>query len=254
MAVTTNLIITPPVPKRSIFLAGLAFLILLALLAWRWFIPRLPTATPQEMGLDWQECPANGGWISACFDPETYQPDAGERARHGQRIDMQNFRLEIGPDVYWTRSLDFVFMYEIFVLYRNGWPAGVLAGEFGGHSPNIGLDEIGGKPVWEFAWSTMNHRTAVILYDGRDLRRSYGLERAYAPAELNGRLVFVGEKDGEYFIVYDGVRLTPSFDQIVVAYCCEAVLYSPRAGQGKYLFYGTRRGQAAWVQISAAGR
>jgi len=139
------------------------------------------------------------------------------------------------------------FLLERYTLYMNGDPVKTLWGEFTAFSPNISLQDLNGKVVWEFA----DHKRAAIVYDGKDLRRLYGLDKAYKPYALSGKLIFVGEKDGKFFVVYDGVRVGPNFDRITVAYCCEAVLYSVRAGQGRYLFQGIREGQPYLVEIVA---
>jgi hypothetical protein len=56
---------------------------------------------------------------------------------------------------------------------------------------------------------------------------------------------------GIQLTIGDDVYLVDVNESIVVAYCCEAVLYSVRAGQGRYWFLGTRGGQPYLVEIAA---
>jgi len=152
----------------------------------------------------------------------------------------------IGQDIYRTDFNKSLFPTQRYTLYRNGKPVKTLRGEFGGHSPNISLQSLGGEAVWEFA----DHNQATIVYDGQDIRHLYGLDNAYRPYSLADKLMFIGQKGGEYFVVYDGLRIGPDFDEVVIAYCCEMVLYSVHFGQGRYLFLGTREGQYYLVEIT----
>jgi hypothetical protein len=63
---------------------------------------------------------------------------------------------------------------------------------------------------------------------------------------LDGKLIFIGEKDDASFVVYDGEQIGPTFDEITIGYCCEIALYAPRFGEGRYGFWG-RRGGSSWV-------
>ena len=64
------------------------------------------------------------------------------------------------------------------------------------------------------------------MYDGVDLRAAYGFEAVYAPYAMRDKLIFVARQDDQYFVVYDGRRLGPVFDRILIAYCCEPAAYS----------------------------
>ncbi len=236
--------------------ASIAILILvLWIVTWRWapvLLARLPLSTAEELELTWQECRLNdgyGGWqqASQCFGhPEPMVGDEG-KVRHGKRMDMEHFRLETGQDTYETNRIASLLFYDLYALTKNSWPISLLAGEFLVHSPNIGLYEIGGKIAWEFA----DDNTATIIYDGQDVRRTYGIDKAYRPYRVGDGLISIGQKGGRYFVVYNGKKLTPEFDEVVIAYCCEAVMYSPQGRQGIYLFNGTRDGQNYLIEIKA---
>jgi hypothetical protein len=104
--------------------------------------------------------------------------------------------------------------------------------------------------VWEFC----GERVQTITYDGKDLRTQFGLDAAYRPYELDGKLISIGEKDDAYFIVYDGEQVGPPFDLIVMSYCCEIALYAPRFGEGRYGFWGQRGGRSYVVEIIPTGQ
>jgi len=138
--------------------------------------------------------------------------------------------------------------WDPYVLLKNGWPAGLLFGEFVTYDPDLSLQEIAGQPTWEFA----DARQATVIYGGRDLRRVYGLQATYAPYELEGRLTFIGKRGGRYVLVYDGRQVGPAFDDVTIAYCCEIMLYSAAGGEGRYRFWGERDGQRYVVEVAAA--
>ena len=72
--------------------------------------------------------------------------------------------------------------------------------------------------------------------------------------ELDGKLIFIGEKDGAYFVVYDGEQVGPPFDLIVIGYCCEIALYAPRFGEERYMFWGQRESSSYVVEITSIGQ
>ena len=125
----------------------------------------------------------------------------------------------------------FVDFYQVQVIDRaSGFP------------PALSLRLVGGQVAWAFS----GERVQTIAYGGRDLRAQYGLDAAYAPYELAGKLIFVGKKDETAFVVYDGERLGLPFDEIFTAHCCEIGLYAPFGDEGRYGFWG-RRGNRTWV-------
>lgn len=237
--------------KRTAFL--LLMLLAIVALAWRSYAQRQPRrlalATPEQVGLLWQECAVSGfdyAWRDAerCFGHPMPLWTETDAANFGERVDLENWRLAVDGHTYHTEVSHLVTQ-SCYTLYRDGVRLHTLCGEFSVHSPNISLQNIGGKVAWEFA----DGHTDTILYDGQDLRRVYGLDGAYRPYGLEGKLIFVGKKDGQFFLVYDGVRVEPAFDEIAIAYCCEPVLWSVQFGQGRYLFWGERNGQWYVVEV-----
>ena len=217
----------------------------------------LRSATPDAVGLTWRECALSGGYdpqdARQCFDqsaPSWYK-DEREAGNFGKRLANDNFQLTIGADTYRTTSLDGLLPnQECHTLWRGETALKTLCGQFTSHSTNILLQNIDGKAAWEFA----DHRLDTVIYDGRDLRDRFQIDAAYRPYQLQNQLIFVGKKDGKYFVVYDGQRVGPDFDEIVIAYCCEPVLWSVQYGQGRYVFWGSRNGQQYVVEVSALRR
>ena len=212
----------------------------------------LPESTPEEVGLRWQECKLSNGygtWRQAeeCFGQAAPIQNGEENNAHAERVGMDNFRLQIGSDTYETGNAGRIFGVEVFVLSRNGFLLSIQAGIFTAHSPNIGLSEIGGKAAWEFA----DQHKAALIFDGQDVRRTLGVNKAQRPYRLGDKLIFIAQKNRKYFVVYDGKKIGPEFDEVIIAYCCEAVLYSPQGRPGVYLFNGSRNGQNYLVEISA---
>lgn len=215
----------------------------------------LPPSAPTEMGLHWQECPSIKGSESAGFNWKEVEPCFGhampywndeEKANFGTLVSMENLRLTIGNDVYETMLSDRAFFQEKYTLFKNEKNIRSLSGTFTTFSPNRTLQNVGGKAVWEFS----DGNTATIISDGADVRELYGIERAYRPYGINGKLIFIGEKDRKYFVVYNGHKVGPSFDKVMFAYCCEPVLWSVNFGQGRYLFWGLKNDKWVAVEIS----
>jgi hypothetical protein len=229
----------------------------------------LKAADPEDVGLTWQECaisqgpdwnqaeacfsyPMSSCWIQAeaCFGHPMPLWNESEKANFGSYLgDMESLQLTIGQDIYRVSLTAKLFMKAKYTLYKNGHAIRSLYGEFGAHSPNISLQNIGGKAAWEFS----DGKIATIIYDRLDVRQVYGLDRAYGPYGLAGKLIFIGERNGKYFVVYDGWKVGPDFDKIAIVYCCDVALCSIHYGQGKYLFWGFRNGQWHAVEIALRG-
>jgi hypothetical protein len=209
----------------------------------------LQVVEPNSVGLNWQECSLSTTQYSsedvqACFGHSLPLSDGSETVNYGKRIDMQNLQLVVGDDTYHTSVWDDL---EIYTLYHNGFPLKRLFGEFTAHSPNISLQNIYGSIAWEF---DDGYRATVVI-NGQDVRRQYGLDKAFRPYGIGGKLIFTAQKGEDYFIIFDGQRLGPTFDRILVAHCCEAMMYSVRCGRGRYLFVAIQAGASTLVEISA---
>ena len=211
----------------------------------------LKSTEPAAVGLTWQECGLAQGDspqdVQTCFGHPVPRLTESEKVNFGTRFDMDNLQLSIGQDTYLAKLTNNLWMnLELYTLYKNGDAVKTLYGQFTAYSPNQSLQSIAGKAAWEFA----SEQTTTIIYDGVDLRNLYGLTQAYRPFGLGDKLIFIGQRGDRYFVVYDGWQVGPEFDQIVIAYCCEAVLWSVSAGDGHYWFWGTRNGQKYLVEIA----
>ncbi len=203
-----------------------------------------------ERGLIWRECEvseeAYTDWrqAEACFGQAPPSWSEEDEQRFGTRT-SRGLRLAVGDDVYEVRDHD-LNVIRWSTLTKNGWPVHVLPGGALVHPANISLQTVSGKVAWEFAGELQK----TVIYGGKNVRALYGLEAAYRPYGIDGKLIFVGERDGASFIVIDGKQMGPEFDEIIVAYCCEPVLYSVRLGGGRYAFWGTRRDRHYVVELS----
>lgn len=238
--------------KRSVLLLAVTLLAILgqASCASRQSLG-LEIANPEDIGVTWQECTISQGfdWQQAesCFGHSMPLWDESEKGNFRCRLDdMESLQLTIGQDIYRASLSGGLFPKEKYTLYKNDQAIQSLYGEFAAYSPNVSLQNIGGKAAWEFS----DGNTATIIYDGSDVRQLYNLDKAYRPYGLDGKLIFIGQKGGRYFVVYDGWKVGPDFDEIVIAYCCEPVLWSVQYGQGKYVFWGSRDGQWYVVEIA----
>ncbi|HOG48233.1 MAG TPA: hypothetical protein PLJ35_19840 [Anaerolineae bacterium] len=174
-----------------------------------------------------------------------------DRAKWGANTE-HGHRLEIGADVYETREASGLF-WNTYTLYKSGRAIATLRGvrdSFDGRSPDLSLTNIGGKAAWAFYDHVRDQ--ATIVHDGQDVRTLYGLDRAIAPYEIDGKLIFLGNRAGRSFVVYDGRRVGADWPgHLSLALCCEGVLYNPRSGGGRYMFWGGQDGAAVCVEMAA---
>jgi hypothetical protein len=127
-------------------------------------------------------------------------------------------------------------------LIKNGEVILKIIPGFVASDPNRNFWNIGGKLVWE-----LSGYRPVIVVDGVNFNEKYQLEESYFPYEINGKLIYIAEKNGKQHIVYDDKVLGPEFDQIYKAYCCGMI--SVYYGHGQYWFVGRRAGTRFIVLI-----
>jgi hypothetical protein len=238
--------------KKKFFLTFIGVVVLL-ILGSLLFREKLPVSTPEAADVVWQEClltEGYGNWRQAqeCFGLPEPTGEREDGINYSKRVGMENFQLNIGEDVYQTHRMGSFFSFEVYSLSRNQWPISIQLGEFIAHSPNIGLDDVAGKAAWEFV--TLDKPT--IIYNERNLRQRYNLDQAFSPYSLNGKLVFLGQQTDRFFVVFDGKRLSPDYEDVIHAYCCEAVMYSPVGRQGAYLFNARRNGMSYLVMLTSS--
>ncbi|MFP4346424.1 MAG: hypothetical protein ACLFU8_17195, partial [Anaerolineales bacterium] len=137
----------------------------------------------------------------------------------------------MGGDRYEAVLVEDDWPREAYALRRNGITLATLDGTSGASYPNVSLQHLAGHVVWEFS----NMETQTLLVDGEDVREIYGLDAAFRPYELGGKLIFVGQRGLRRFIVYDGQQLGPTCEGIAVAHCCEGTLTSVQSGSGRYV-------------------
>jgi hypothetical protein len=214
-------------------------------------------STPEDAGLVWRECELTQSLYSnasdilqlanECFNQPEVSYDGDKVYTDVKHIGMWDFELIRNQDFYHTKYSGNSLGKETFILYKNDQAISRLSGKFTGYSPNLGLFNIGGKVAWEFADGDL----ATIIYDGQDVRDRYSLDQAFRPYSLDNKLIFIGQNDAKYFVIYDRIKFLPEFDAIRIAYCCEGILYSVVGIQGRYIFLGTRNDQEYLVQIEA---
>ncbi|TRZ77609.1 hypothetical protein D4R87_02395 [bacterium] len=100
-----------------------------------------------------------------------------------------------------------------------------LRGEEVVETPNHGTYFVNGKIAWEFDNKHQGGKTdnSTIIYDGKDLRKEFNIDAAYHLNSIDGKLVFIGEKDNQYFIVYDGKKVDFDLGEINLGFCCSNI-------------------------------
>lgn len=206
----------------------------------------------EAAGLRWRECPLQPDveeWrqAEACFGHAAPAWDDADRAHAGEPT-AHGYRLAVGPDVDETRAHTTpIPNLSVYAFSVNGRLRKLFLGRFTTYSPDLGLADLAGRAAWTFD----DGRLATVVYDGVDLRTANGFEAVYAPYALRNKLIFVARQDDQYFVVYDGRRLGPVFDHILIAYCCEPAAYSVRGAGGRYTLWGVRDSIRYMVEISA---
>lgn len=215
----------------------------------------LPTIVPSEQPLDtggllWRECAVSDlDWKQAKACLGDVQPGFVGEGTVGTRLENGEWMLRVDgvldgiaySAVYETRTWEWFGLLSAS-LYKNGHRVHTFLDRASAFSPALSLRLVDDQVAWAFS----GERVQTIAYGGRDVRAQYGLDAAYAPHEIAGKLIFVGKKDDAAFIVYDGERIGPIFDEIITAHCCEIGLYAPFGGEGRYGIWG-RRGGHTWV-------
>jgi len=206
------------------------------------------------INLVWQECEVEDpepSWRQAeqCFGyHHSVKLTPEEKRKYASGEPYTELQLLIGADKYSLKAVAGSYPQQRYTLYKNTMPVYSLEGMAGAFSPNVSLQNITGKTVWEYvAWEDIpGAKIATIIYDGVDLRDMYALDAAYRPYNMANQLLFVGQVGQEYFVMYAGEQLGASFDEILIAYCCEPAAYSVHMGGGHYVFWG-RRGEELYV-------
>jgi hypothetical protein len=218
----------------------------------------LPTVEPAEQvlasGLRWRECRVSSlDWRQAEACLGYTHGDLKESDGAGVRLENGEWRLRVdgvAKDVaystlYETRTVEWLGLLSAS-LYRDGRRVHTFIDRASGFSPHLSLRLVGDQVAWAFS----GERVHTVAYGGRDLRVQYDLDAVYAPYELDGKLIVIGKRDGLAYVLYDDERIGPSFENIITAYCCEAGLYAPFAGEGWYGFWGERDGGQWVVEIA----
>jgi hypothetical protein len=214
-----------------------------------------PIVTKRVGDLIWQECeisqavyegksPSSGcvrRWRNSVLSNSSDQRSLGKHD-----LSTDSIELQIGKDLYKTAPSQ---VNANYVFTRNGEPIAQLASEFVTFSPNRSLQNIGGQAVWEFAGEP---ETFAVLVEEKDMRSPSQVQKAFEPYGIRNKLIFVGQKDDRFFVMYDGQKISDEFEEVFIAYCCEPVAYSIQQGNGAYLFQGKRDGKYYLVKISAA--
>lgn len=209
---------------------------------------RLASTTVAAVGLEWRECPAADDVTVACGEPFPFLwPDP---ALPSAWLDWKARDLRLttaGRDYRVIRWPAWTGCYSVIGMSQR---PSVLCG---GDSElqwdvNIGIQSFHAGP----AIVIRDGKLATVLWNGEDLRKTYGIDAAFEPAEIGGRLVFIGRQANRYFVVFDGKRVGPDFEDIRLGICCEAASSRPRASGEAYSFYGSRQGREVKVLIRAA--
>ena len=227
-----------------------------------------PTSTPLpaiepveqvlEAGLRWRECAVSSlDWrqAEACLG-YTRAELSSDPAAAGARLDNGEWRLQVDgvargvaySAVYETRTVEWLGLLSAS-LYKDGRRVHTFFDRASGFPPHLSLRLIDGQVAWAFS----GDRVHTVAYGGRDLRAAYDLDAVYAPAELDGALIAIGQEGDPSFVVYDGERIGPLFEEIPTGHCCEIGLYAPFAGEERYGFWGKRGDDWAVVEITPAG-
>ncbi|MEJ2596692.1 MAG: hypothetical protein P8Z00_00085 [Anaerolineales bacterium] len=79
-----------------------------------------------------------------------------------------------------------------------------------------------------------------------------GLVGLAQPYQMDGKLISIGKLGVKYFLMVDGRRVGPVFDDILVGENDEYVPFSVNYGHGRYVFRGARHGAYYLVEVSSS--
>lgn len=214
-------------------------------------VPQKTERIYQDVGLLWQECNLSfKDWQSGeeCLGISLPKTSEAEKGFFGEQNDgIGPITQTIGNDSYESMFISENSGQLDYALLKNSEVITTITGTIEGYDPNQSLINFNGEILWEFA--NYNHET--VIYDGRDFRNEYGLDAVYRPYIIGRKLIFVARQGRKYYVIYDGQKIGPDFDEISIAYCCEPAMYSISRINGQYWFWGNRNGQNYIVMISA---
>lgn len=209
---------------------------------------RLASTTVAAVGLEWRECPAADDVTVACGEPFSLAGADPALASKWLAGDARDLRLKsAGRDYRVIRWPAWTGCYS--VIGMTDGPSTLCGGDNTLRwAASVGIQSFHAGP----AIVIRDGNLATVLWNGQDLRKAYGIDAAYEPAELGGRLVFIGRKANRYFVVFDGKRVGPDFETMRLGTCCMEAIYRPQSGEDGYRFYGTRQWRDVQVVIRAA--
>jgi len=215
-----------------------------------------PVTLDMENGLTWTECvlpyrdysyvTPDMELIVNCLNMEFPSLGNYDEKIFGEAIEGvgggDNYRLVIGSDVYETRHTQIDITTYNYELLKNGTLIAQTEAQYFTSAPNRSLGNIGGKAVWEIL-----AEPPAIIVEGDNFNESYQLEGSFFPYEIQGKLLYIAQKNEKFRIIYDEEAIGPEFDEISMRYCCAEMSVS--YGQGQYWFLGRREGTQFVIAI-----
>lgn len=152
-----------------------------------------------------------------------------------------------GKDLYTVGNVPGSDIYSIF---KNDDEIFSQPMDFGANGPVSEAVMIGGSPSFTYIdLKGRNHEGDPIglyeniWYNGETFNEKYGVDISSHPFSYNGKIGFVGQKDGKIFLFFNGQPVSEGFDEVITHSCCMIKAYPIEVDEDGTLFFMAKRGE-----------
>jgi hypothetical protein len=125
--------------------------------------------------------------------------------------------------------------------------------EYGADGPIFQAASIMDSPVFvyrQLVENTEEEEPAIRImtwYKGEALNEKYDLDDTSLPFEFENKLGFVGTKEGQSAIYFDGQKVSGDFDEVRTISCCAIFAYPVKLDSNGVLQFLGRRGEEYYI-------
>lgn len=140
-------------------------------------------------------------------------------------------------------------------IYQKNESVHSFVSEYLTYDPLISVRVIENLYTVEYVQSTLEGKNMEqkqeIWQSGQgSLTTKYAIQNAIMPYESNGKLTFLAQKDGKWFVAYGKDLLPEVFDAITFGYSLEPAAYMPKAFNYRYyVFFASQGGKQKLVEV-----
>lgn len=175
-----------------------------------------------------------------------------------KKVFVENSAKKINGEFYYILQENLNAQTEKYTVFQSQEPVySFTTAKFTSYSPVVSVRVIEGKYTAEYLINKFDSKQNVVTEQQKiwqmgvgELTEKFALENAIMPYEVKGELLFLAQKEGKWFVMYNGGQVTELFDRIEFGYCCEPAKFQPRSfGYRYYVFFATLENKQKLVEI-----